>query len=329
LGRLIAKWKLLLLEETYYYPFGLVMQGISSKAANTLENKRKWNAGSELQSNEFSDGSGLELYSTFYRSLDPQIGRFWQIDPKPDYSQSLYSSMNNNPIKFNDPLGDTIKVKTGFLGLRKLRYDETTGKLYKKNGSEYTGKNKFANKVTEKLNQMNSTAPGAKVLSELSSNKNDFTFVKKGGENSAQFVGNENGGGKINAAVLMGGASEGAKLESVSHELFHGFQTLQGNTGATVQREVEAYAFGMGVAHQVYGVNSSGLNYGNGNSAQAQTFNLAFSYLLTGATFSQNFFNQAVSSFLQGSIFNGGGTYNNFTNDPNFKVSIDNLYPIR
>ncbi|MGI8598085.1 MAG: RHS repeat-associated core domain-containing protein, partial [Chitinophagaceae bacterium] len=97
-----------ILEETHYYPFGLTMQGISSKAAGGIENKKGFN-GNELQSKEFSDGSGLELYDFNARTYDQQIGRFIQIDPMTDEGGqerlSLYHFSYNNPVSFSDPDG--------------------------------------------------------------------------------------------------------------------------------------------------------------------------------------------------------------------------------
>jgi RHS repeat-associated protein len=100
-----------LLETTEYYPFGLTMAGISSNVLGfgEPENNKLYNQGSELQHHEFRDGLGLELYSTNFRSLDPQLGRWWQIDPKIEQGQesiSPYESMGNDPVRYNDPNGN-------------------------------------------------------------------------------------------------------------------------------------------------------------------------------------------------------------------------------
>ncbi|MBK7883705.1 MAG: hypothetical protein IPJ81_07815 [Chitinophagaceae bacterium] len=116
-----------LLEESHYYPFGLQMAGISSKSAGKLQNKLKYNGIEETKELD------LNQYDAFYRTLDPQIGRWWQIDPKIEDMEtwSPYVSNFNNPITFKDYLGDepeevegpgpaTVKLSREFYNAYKL-----------------------------------------------------------------------------------------------------------------------------------------------------------------------------------------------------------------
>lgn len=100
----------MLQEDDNYYPFGLTMAEISSKAfkSNYAENRRKFNDGTELNT-DFD----VNLYETQFRSLDPQKGRFWQVDPLCELAEDIspYAYVMNNPLLYNDPLGlDTTRT---------------------------------------------------------------------------------------------------------------------------------------------------------------------------------------------------------------------------
>ena len=86
------------LEINNYRAFGTEIATLSAKAYGKTENKYKYN-GKELQSKEFSDGSGIDEYDYGARHYDSLFGRWMVQDPLAETSRrwSVYNYCYNNP----------------------------------------------------------------------------------------------------------------------------------------------------------------------------------------------------------------------------------------
>ncbi|WP_338813105.1 RHS repeat-associated core domain-containing protein [Bernardetia sp. Wsw4-3y2] len=88
----------LIVQEHHYYPFGMGMKGLEK------ENDLAYQFNGMI---EREKAFGLELYETANRGYDPQIGRFWQVEPLADLfvGINVYQFGYNNPVSYNDPSG--------------------------------------------------------------------------------------------------------------------------------------------------------------------------------------------------------------------------------
>jgi RHS repeat-associated protein len=86
-----------------YYPFGSVMPGRSFSSDNY-----RYGFNGQEKTDEIS-GVGNHNTALFWE-YDTRLARRWNLDPKPNPELSHYSVFAGNPIMFNDPLGDTIRL---------------------------------------------------------------------------------------------------------------------------------------------------------------------------------------------------------------------------
>jgi len=122
----------------YRYPFGSSMPG---RNFNQNSYRYGYNKGSEKDDEINGNGS---FYDTYYRPYDARLGKWLSNDPITLPFESPYVAMANNPIAFNDPLGDKIKpeneeVAKDIKHLRKT--DKEFDKKYKSWKKQYRGKN--------------------------------------------------------------------------------------------------------------------------------------------------------------------------------------------
>jgi len=83
-----------------YYPYGLQTAN-SWTRESTTGNNFLYNGGTELNQT-------TQVYDLYYRNYDPVLGRFGQVDPMASKygGVSPYHFAGNNPVLFNDRLGD-------------------------------------------------------------------------------------------------------------------------------------------------------------------------------------------------------------------------------
>ncbi|MBU3661555.1 MAG: hypothetical protein FGM14_16955 [Flavobacteriales bacterium] len=100
-NNVVDGYKVQVLNISDYSPFGVQLDG------RTLQNDfyRFGYQGSEKD--DESKGGG-NSYTTFYRQLDPRVGRWFSMDPVKKSWESPYVSMENKPITFSDPNGDDV-----------------------------------------------------------------------------------------------------------------------------------------------------------------------------------------------------------------------------
>lgn len=88
-----------------YSPFGAPIAGRSYTAPNT---SYRYGFNGQEKVGEIA-GKG-NINTAIFWEYDTRLGRRWNQDPKPNPSISNYATFGNNPIWFNDPLGDIFGI---------------------------------------------------------------------------------------------------------------------------------------------------------------------------------------------------------------------------
>lgn len=148
-----------------YVPFGEVF---------VEERNNIWNTPYLFNAKEFDEETGLYYYGARY--YDPRVSLWISTDRFEEKYPNVtaYSFTANNPMKFLDINGDSLRIED-----KKLSLLYISGNLYNQNGQKYDGKiSGFMKKAVSALDVIRKGTEGENMISELQSSTNNFYLEK-------------------------------------------------------------------------------------------------------------------------------------------------------
>ena len=280
------------LEKYDYYPFGKRIE----EAAQPISDNRYLFNGKEWQAT-----GAVNLLDYGARMYDPNLGRWFCQDPEYQFLNS-YPFCLNDPVCNIDPDGRILRI---IFGNEFIDYIP---------GMVYTGTNSFARNIIKMLNTAYDNG-GYKAIHELAYTKDYLYEINESAPSSGGAGAAFRPAGTIKGIILAGLIKTFSEqgFNALIHELFHALQHMNGQFGASVFNEVEAYVFAYGVSVNCYmGGSSSGLGY---ETTEGKLWEKAFTELVF-REYSWTNMKTAVDNFIKGSYANNGGLYNNLPRFP-------------
>lgn len=169
----------------------------------------------------------------------------------------------------------------------------------------YDGNDKFIGETINQLNNIYSIEQGGKVLDYMLTDNQVFTITNET-INVKSVVGVVPDG---SAGTLKLGNTEEISINTLSHELFHGYQNMIGQGGTSIKNEVEAYLFGDLIQRLYFNLSEDRMST-TFESGNFDWFQLSRDF--TEQPFSKDIFQKLINDFKENSAANDRGIYKNF-----------------
>jgi RHS repeat-associated protein len=231
-----------IVQHVEYVPFGEVF---------IEERNNTWNTPYLFNAKELDEETGLYYYVARY--YDPRTNTWLSADPLQEKYPgiSTYAYCNNNPVKYVDPNGMEWEIDG-------INYEP--GENCPEDASQST-KDKWST-----MNEIYADKNGKTIIDEM--NKEGILFKvsseTSNSDGSASYRSNGDGTG---GTIFMNGKDKNVFL--MSHEVFHGYQDMNGQSGRSIFNEVEAYMFSFSITD----INVLNMYAGNTDQLYGNTLN--------------------------------------------------------